>query len=109
MPSGENILCTDQIDPLAQKILNMYPMPNQSTYGVANQNYNYSLRQPSNTFQWDTRVDWNVSPKDQAFARFSYLNQRGANQAPLGPILDGGGGNGAERGGKQINYGNNLF
>lgn len=107
---GENILCPDQIDPLAQKILNMYPMPNQSTFGVANQNYAYTLKQPSNTFQWDTRMDWDINAKDQAFARFSYINQRGDNQAPLGPVLDGGGGNGSLNvSGQQINFANNVL
>ena len=108
-PTGQNILCPSQIDPVAQKILNLYPLPNQSINGIANQNYAYTLKQPQNTFQWDTRMDWNISSKDQMFARFSYLNQRGENEAPLGPILDGGGGNGSSNvSGQQINYGNNF-
>jgi hypothetical protein len=106
---GENILCPNQIDPVAQAILNMYPLPNSSTFGVATQNYTYTLHQPQFTFQWDARLDWNISKKDQAFARFSYLNQRGSNGAPLGPVLDGGGGNGSSNvSGLQLNYGNNF-
>jgi len=108
-PTGQNILCPGQIDPVAQKILNMYPLPNQSVYGIANSNYAYTLRQPQNTFQWDTRLDWTASAKDQMFARFSYLNQIGNNQPPLGPVLDGGGGNGSLNvSGTLINYGNNF-
>ena len=107
--AGQNILCLNQIDPLAQKILNMYPLPNTSAAGVAFDNYNYSLKQPDNTFQWDARMDWNISSKDQAFARFSYLNQIGSFQAPLGPVLDGGGGEGSSNvSGKQVDYGNNF-
>lgn len=106
---GENILCTNQIDTVAQKILNMYPLPNTSVNGLATQNYLYTLKQPQNTFQWDTRMDWDISAKDQMFARFSYLNQRGENEAPLGSILDGGGGNGSQNvSGSQVNYGNNF-
>lgn len=108
-PTGQNILCPGQIDPVAQKILNMYPLPNQSIYGIANSNYAYTLRQPQNTFQWDTRLDWTASSRDQMFARFSYLNQIGKNQPPLGPVLDGGGGNGSLNvSGTLINYGNNF-
>ncbi|HZL28185.1 MAG TPA: TonB-dependent receptor [Acidobacteriaceae bacterium] len=108
-PTGQNILCPNQIDPVAKAILNMYPMPNQSVHGIASQNYAFTLKQPVYTFQWDTRMDWNISPKDQMFARFSYLNQRGNNAAPLGPVLDGGTGNGsASVSGAQINYGNNF-
>jgi hypothetical protein len=106
---GENMLCAGQIDALAQKILNMYPLPNQSTYGVTYQNYAYTLRQPQNTFQWDTRMDWNINSSDQMFARFSYVNQLGNNEAPLGSTLDGGGGNGSLNvSGAQINYANNF-
>ena len=108
-PLGQNILCPNQIDPVAQNILNLYPMPNQSVYGVAYDNYSYVLKQPDNTFQWDTRLDWNISSKDQAFVRFSYLNQIGNFQAPLGPILDGGGGEGStDVSGVQVDYGNNF-
>jgi hypothetical protein len=108
-PTGQNILCPGQISPVAQKILNLYPMPNQSVYGVAYDNYSYVLKQPDNTFQWDTRLDWNISSRDQAFVRFSYLNQIGNFQAPLGPLLDGGGGEGSSNvSGVQVNYGNNF-
>ncbi len=108
-PTGQNILCPNQVDPVAQAILNLYPLPNQAINGIANQNYAYTLRQPQNTFQWDTRMDWDIRSIDQMFARFSYLNQRGNNDAPLGPILDGGGGSGAANvSGQQINYGNNF-
>jgi hypothetical protein len=109
-PTGNNVLCAGQIDAVAENILNMYPLPNTSAYsGIASQNYTYTLRQPQYTFQWDTRLDWNVSQRDQAFVRFSFLNQRGSNQAPLGPVLDGGGGNGSNNvSGEQINYGNNF-
>jgi len=106
---GQNILCTNQIDPVAQNILNMYPMPNTTAYGVAYDNYVYDLKQPDNTFQWDARMDWNIGPKDNAFARFSYLNQIGNFQAPLGPVLDGGGGEGStDVSGVQVDYGNNF-
>ncbi|MCL2660124.1 MAG: Plug and carboxypeptidase regulatory-like domain-containing protein, partial [Acidobacteriaceae bacterium] len=114
---GQNVLCsgTGSYSGLAEKVLNMYPKPNvpvqvgaKNTY-LANNNYSYSLRQPQNTVQWDTRLDWNVNAKDQAFARFSYINQRGNNEGPMGPILDGGGGNGnPDISGKMLNYGNNF-
>jgi hypothetical protein len=37
------------------------------------------------------RLDWNISPQDQTFFRFSYLNAPATNTLPLGPILDGSG------------------
>lgn len=79
------------LDPVALKILSLFPLPNQ---GVAGQTYNNFTQQTNtvdNTFQWDTRADWNISSKDQAFARYSYNHEPATHPAPLGTILDGGG------------------
>ena len=103
----QNVLCPNQIDPLAQKLLNMYPLPNTNN-GLGYNNYSYTLKQPSNTFQWDTRMDWNISSKDQAFARFSYLNARSTFPAPLGPILDGSCSGSTCVSGTRNNYANNF-
>ena len=43
------------------------------------------------TFQWDQRLDWNPSAKDQAYARYSYTHEQKRFAPPLGSILDGGG------------------
>ncbi|MGA8108577.1 MAG: carboxypeptidase regulatory-like domain-containing protein [Acidobacteriaceae bacterium] len=83
-----NVLCASQIDKAGQAILNMYPMPNANNGAVYN-NYVVNLNTTNNTFQWDTRVDWDLSSRDQAFARFSYSNQHQYSPSPLGPILDG--------------------
>lgn len=83
-----NVFCAGQINSVAQKLLNMYPMPNANNGAVYN-NYVVNLNTTNNTFQWDTRVDWDLSPKDQAFARFSYSNMHQYAPSPLGPTLDG--------------------
>jgi hypothetical protein len=88
-----NVFCPGQINAVAQKILNMYPLPNSNNGAVYN-NYVVNLNTTNNTYQWDTRVDWNISPKDQTFARFSYSNQHQYLPSPLGPILDGSYGDG---------------
>ncbi len=79
------------LSPAALKILSLFPNPNT---GVAGQTYNNFTNQTNvqdNTFQWDTRVDWNASAKDQVFARFSYNNEPQGYPPPLGNVLDGGG------------------
>lgn len=83
-----NVFCSNQIDPVAQKLLNLFPMPNANS-GKTYDNYVENLTDASNTFQWDQRLDWNITPKNQAYARFSYGHLINLNQAPLGPILDG--------------------
>ena len=86
----QNVLCPGQIDPVAQKLLNMYPMPNAND-GKLYSNYVINTSNTSNHLQWGTRVDWNVSSKDQAFVRFIHADAPSVDPAPLGPILDGGG------------------
>lgn len=89
--NAQNVMCSSEIDSVAQKLLNSYPAPNMSNAGnFQNANYLATRNSRDNTFQFDTRMDWNVSPKDQAFARFSLLNEPGHRPAPLGPLLDGG-------------------
>jgi hypothetical protein len=82
-----NVLCNPNA--IAQRLLNLYPLPNTNNGKLVN-NYTETIKDVSNTFQWGTRFDWNISSKDQAFVRFSYLNNPGSYTPPLGPILDGG-------------------
>ena len=85
-----NTFCQSQIDPVALKILNMYPQPNANG-GKTYNNLVENVSKADNTIQWDQRVDWNISSKDQAYARYSYLHDIILNALPLGPILDGSG------------------
>jgi hypothetical protein len=85
----QNVLCAGQISPVAQNILNLYPLPNANGTLTYN-NLNVQRNVQDNTFQWDSRADWNISTKDQVFSRFSYLHEPASHPAPLGPVLDGG-------------------
>jgi hypothetical protein len=84
-----NVFCPSQIDPLAQKILNIFPAPNAND-GLTYNNYNTNTNSTDDTIQWDTRIDWNINAEDQTFARLSYAHEPGYLSPPLGPILDGG-------------------
>jgi hypothetical protein len=86
-----NVLCPNQIDPIALKILNLYPAESGPNVGKTYNNLVENVAQHNNTWQWDQRVDWNASKRDQAYARYSYLHQLTLNDLPLGPILDGSG------------------
>jgi hypothetical protein len=110
---GTNILCptapTYAIDTVATNILNLYPLPNTGAPHQTYNNYLQTLAQPQDTFQWDVRSDYNISAKDQMFARFSYINARANFAAPLGPILDGGGANQSlNQSGAVADLGNNF-
>ena len=59
------------INPIAQKMINLYPLPNANNPSLG---YNY-INQPVrklNEGEFDVRLDHNFSDKDSAFARFSY-------------------------------------
>jgi hypothetical protein len=79
------------LSPVALKLLSLFPSPNQGVAGQTFNNYTNQSNVVDNTFQWDTRADWNISSKDQAFGRFSYNHEPSTRPAPLGNILDGGG------------------
>jgi len=76
-------------DPVAGKILAAYPSPNVNN-GKTFNNYAGTTATVDNTNQFDIRVDWNVSSKDQVFGRVSYLRENKTVTPPLGPALDGG-------------------
>jgi len=84
----QNVMCANQIDTVAQNILNLYPKPNTNG-GLTNNNYSTNITNISDTWQWDQRLDWNISAKDQAYARFSYAHAQSAAPSPVGPVLDG--------------------
>jgi len=106
-----NILCpgnppaagnggTGQMDTIASELLNLFPMPNANGWnaaaltagygGATYANYNVNLPLHNYTWQWDQRLDWNISANDQTYVRYSYTHNQAVNTPPLGPVLDGG-------------------
>jgi Carboxypeptidase regulatory-like domain len=83
-----NVFCPQQLDAVAQHLFSLFPMPNTNNNKIYN-NYTFNQITVSNTWQWDTRMDWNIRPADQMYAHFSYANVPGTVSLPLGPILDG--------------------
>src|SRR6204780_2066191 len=66
-----NILPQGLIDRVAQKLINLYPLPNADNQAL---DYNY-VSEPVrklNEGKFDIRLDDNLSSKDTLFARFSY-------------------------------------
>ena len=81
----------DCVNPVAQALLNYYPLPN-ANLGVANPSYNFQtlVPIPSSTNGWDLRVDQTITSKQQIYARYSWKNalyNEGAMGAPAGQFL----------------------
>jgi hypothetical protein len=88
---ANNVFCTNQLNPVAQNILNQYPAPNFGVTGQTYNNYRVNVGRNDNTVQWDQRLDYNISQRDQVYSRYSYMHQIISHGLPLGPILDGSG------------------
>jgi Carboxypeptidase regulatory-like domain len=88
--AGQNVICPGSVDSVAKTIVNLFPLPNQGVTGQVVQNYTApATASENNTTQYDARVDYNISSKDQAFGRYSYSNNPSIYTPPLG-VLDGG-------------------
>jgi hypothetical protein len=85
---GLNQLPASRIDPNAVKLLDLYPLP---TNGGVSSNFatSPSLFQHSN--QFDVRGDYDISDKNQVFARASYWDNPQFIPGPFGGVADGGG------------------
>ncbi len=67
-PFAGNVIPTNRLDPLALKVLQIFPLPN-----LPGQSNNYRLNQLTvqHEDQYDGRVDHVLSPRDNMFVRFT--------------------------------------
>lgn len=95
-PGNPYVVPASRIDPIGQKLLNYYPLPNQP--GLTG-NYVISPARPLNENSFDTRVDYAVTSRDQLFGHYSFdkvfvfqpaeLGDRGgSNNNHAGPITN---------------------
>lgn len=72
IPTGS---CSACINPVAQAVLNYYPLPN-ANLGVLNPSYNYQtlVANPSNSDAFDIRIDHNFTSNQQVYVRYSFKN-----------------------------------
>jgi hypothetical protein len=87
-----NIIPTNRIDPIAQKIINLLPLPNvRNADGSIPEQRNYFVQAPLEFNRWtlDTKVNWNATPKLNLFARYSHLDFWTFNETVFGQQLQG--------------------
>lgn len=82
-----NQIPADRLSQTAIKLLNLYPLPNQS--GLLN-NYVSNPVKSDNTNAFDVRVDQNFSAHDQMFVRTSYASEPLVLPTPLPGLAAGG-------------------
>ena len=83
-----NILPAGRLDPNAINLLNLYPAP---VNGSLSSNFTTSPAISENRNAFDTRLDLNLSDKNQVFARFSYVDDPQFIPGIFGGVADGGG------------------
>ncbi len=85
---GLNQIPADRIDPNAVKLLNLFPLP---TAGGVSSNFATSPNLYQHNNQFDVRGDYDISDKNQIFARASYWDNPQFIPGPFGGVADGGG------------------
>jgi carboxypeptidase family protein len=83
-----NILPAGRLDQNAINLLKLYPLPNAT--GISS-NYNASPNLKEDRQSFDVRMDANFSQKDQAFFRFSLVDDPQFIPGIFGGVADGGG------------------
>lgn len=86
-PFANNIIPANEINPIAQQVANLYPLPNLP--GIFN-NYAVNEVNTENVPQFDVRVDWQISASDHVFAKESYSSRAFTSPSPGNVFMYGG-------------------
>ena len=81
-----NVVPAGRIDPYGQKLLNLFPLPNQR--GQTN-NFARTGALVDDTDSYDARVDWNANEKNLVFVRYTGSDRIRDIPGYLGGIADG--------------------
>ncbi len=76
------------LNPVAEQVLNRYPLPNQPNGQYGANTLNFQFKIPSDNNQFSVRVDHRFSDKDSLFARVSYVNHHVSSDDPVVSIVD---------------------
>jgi hypothetical protein len=87
-----NIIPSSRIDPIAQKIVGLLPLPNRrNPDGSIPETNNYFVQTPFTFNRWtlDTKGTWNATSKLNVFVRYSQLDFWTFNETVFGQQLQG--------------------
>ncbi len=89
LPFAGNRIPVSRIDPVSQKLVNLFPTPNVAVApGFPQNNYFTTTAGTSGTKQGDIRIDHRISEKDSIFGSLSWSNNNLVNGQPLPGALD---------------------
>ncbi|HUA91294.1 MAG TPA: carboxypeptidase regulatory-like domain-containing protein [Terracidiphilus sp.] len=84
-----NVIPTSRLNPAAVNYLNAFPTPSRTDRYLNNYLVTQNEANRYNTF--DGRIDWNATPNDLAFFRFSYDNSVNTKTSEFANLPAGGG------------------
>jgi hypothetical protein len=89
VPFANNVIPTQLINPIALKMMQYVPLPNQQGTGPASvNNYVWSQNAYLDSDQWSVRVDQRFSDRHSLFARFTRNTGDSGNSGPFGTVAD---------------------
>jgi hypothetical protein len=86
--SGQTEMLMVPLNPIAQSILNRYPVPNQPDGIYGPNTYNNQFKLPRNDDQFSVRGDYNISARDSMFVRASYIDNRVRETDPVAASIN---------------------
>jgi Carboxypeptidase regulatory-like domain/TonB dependent receptor len=89
-PFAGNIIPTNRLNPIAQKVLSYYPLPNQPGTASGSDNFFYANPRTDDFYSISTRVDHTVTAKQRFMARYTRNDRResrNANYAAVNGIV----------------------
>jgi hypothetical protein len=85
-PFAGNIIPANRINPIAQNVLNSYPLPNQTPDAGGRNNFFHANPRTDDFYSWSTRFDHTLTPKQRLMARYTKNDRREARGAELGEV-----------------------
>jgi TonB dependent receptor len=86
-PFANNTIPASRMDPVAQRVQNLFPLPNQP--GLAN-NYIDNTVNTENAPQGDVKIDFQATANDHIFGRESAAHKNFTNPSPANMFMFGG-------------------
>jgi hypothetical protein len=85
-PFANNVIPVGRINPIAQKVLNAYPLPNQPGDASGQNNFFYGNPRSDDFYSISTRVDHTITPKQRAMVRYTRNDRREARNEIYGEV-----------------------
>lgn len=85
-PFPGNVIPAGRINAIAQKVLNYYPLPNQTPDASGRNNFFSANPRTDDFYSWSTRFDHTVTAKQRLMARYTRNDRREARGAELGSV-----------------------